>query len=112
MVLLQLGGPCITEDTSLCFEALNGLPGVYIKHFMAALGHDGLNNMLKGFIDPATGEPNTRAWALCTFAYSAGPDSEPILFEGRTDGHLVPARGDKKFGWDPAFQPIEGGGRT
>ena len=36
-----LQGPCITEDTALCFEALNGLPGPYIKHFMKKLGLDG-----------------------------------------------------------------------
>lgn len=24
-------GPVVTEDTSLCFNALNGLPGAYIK---------------------------------------------------------------------------------
>ena len=40
------------------------------------------------------------AWALCTFAYSAGPRTEPILFEGRTDGRIVPARGTANFGWD------------
>ena len=27
----QLKGPVLVEDTSLCFNALNGLPGVYIK---------------------------------------------------------------------------------
>jgi len=100
----QLGGPCITEDTALCFEAMNGLPGPYIKYFMKELGHDGLNKMLVGF-------PSKAAWALCTFAYSAGPGSEPILFEGRTDGQVVPARGDNKFGWDPIFEP-DGTGQT
>ncbi|KZT06483.1 Maf/Ham1 [Laetiporus sulphureus 93-53] len=99
-----LGGPCITEDTALCFEALNGLPGPYIKYFLKELGHDGLNKLLVGF-------PTTAAWALCTFAYSAGPGSEPILFEGRTDGHVVTARGDGKFGWDPIFEP-NGTGQT
>ncbi|KAL6307040.1 inosine triphosphate pyrophosphatase-like protein [Sparassis latifolia] len=100
----QLGGPCITEDTALCFEALHGLPGPYIKHFMKELGHDGLNTLLMGF-------PTTAAWALCTFAYSSGPGSEPILFEGRTNGHIVPARGAKTFGWDPIFEP-EGTSQT
>ncbi|TFK96840.1 inosine triphosphate pyrophosphatase-like protein [Pterulicium gracile] len=93
-----LGGPCITEDTALCFECMNGLPGPYIKYFLTALGHEGLNNMLVGF-------PNKNAWALCTFAYSAGPGSEPILFEGRNDGQIVPARGPGHFGWDAVFQP-------
>ncbi|CCM05531.1 uncharacterized protein FIBRA_07757 [Fibroporia radiculosa] len=99
-----LGGPCITEDSALCFEALNGLPGPYIKYFLKELGHEGLNNLLAGF-------PTTAAWALCTFAYSAGPGTEPILFEGRTDGRIVPARGDGKFGWDPVFE-ADGTGQT
>lgn len=39
--MVQLGTACVTEDTALCFEALNGLPGPYIKHFLENLGHDG-----------------------------------------------------------------------
>ncbi|TRM67468.1 inosine triphosphate pyrophosphatase-like protein [Schizophyllum amplum] len=93
-----LGGPCITEDTALCFEAMNGLPGPYIKHFLASLGPAGLNTMLEGF-------PTKAAWALCTFAYCAGPGSEPILFEGRTNGKVVSARGPTTFGWDCCFEP-------
>ncbi|KAK1233256.1 nucleoside triphosphate pyrophosphohydrolase ham1 [Marasmius sp. AFHP31] len=93
-----INGPVITEDTALCFEALKGLPGPYIKYFLADLGHEGLNNLLVGF-------PTKNAWALCTFAYCAGPGSEPILFEGRTDGTIVPARGPGLFGWDPVFEP-------
>ncbi|KAJ6469055.1 inosine triphosphate pyrophosphatase-like protein [Mycena vitilis] len=94
----MLGGPCITEDTALCFEALKGLPGPYIKYFLADLGHSGLNSLLVGF-------PTKAAWALCTFAYSAGPGSDPILFEGRTAGSIVPARGPGIFGWDAVFEP-------
>jgi len=97
-----IGGPCITEDTALCFKALNGLPGPYIKYFLKELGHEGLNNMLVGF-------PTKSAWALCTFAYSAGPGMEPIIFEGRTEGTIVPARGPPKFGWDPVFETEDTG---
>ncbi|KIK95326.1 hypothetical protein PAXRUDRAFT_827122 [Paxillus rubicundulus Ve08.2h10] len=93
-----LGRACITEDTALCYEAFGGLPGPYIKHFMKNIGHEGLNNLLVGF-------PTKDAYALCTFAYSAGPGAEPILFEGRTDGTIVPARGPPTFGWDAVFQP-------
>ncbi|WWC94202.1 inosine triphosphate pyrophosphatase [Kwoniella sp. B9012] len=100
----KLGTACVTEDTALCFDALNGLPGPYIKDFLGHLGHEGLNNLLKGF-------NTTRAHALCTFAYSPGPGQEPILFEGRTEGNIVPARGPTHFGWDPIFQPIELGGQ-
>ncbi|CAG8468972.1 194_t:CDS:2 [Scutellospora calospora] len=54
--------------------------------------------MLSGFEDKT-------AYALCTFAYSAKPDTDPILFEGRTNGKIVSPRGIKDFGWDPIFQP-------
>jgi inosine triphosphate pyrophosphatase len=49
------------------------------------------------------------AWALCTFAYSTGPGMEPILFEGRTDGQIVPARGTAHFGWDAVFEAKDTG---
>lgn len=41
----------------------------------------------------------------------AGPDHEPILFVGRTQGRIVPARGPPDFGWDPVFE-AEGTGQT
>ena len=100
-----VGGPVCVEDTGLEFRALGGLPGPYIKWFLAACGHDGLNRMLAGFEDKG-------ADATCTFAFAAGPGAEPVLFEGRTPGKIVPARGDNQFGWDPVFQPDEGGGLT
>ncbi len=44
-------------------------------------------------------------YALCTFGFSAGPGSEPLIFKGVTDGTIVPARGPTDFGWDPIFEP-------
>lgn len=92
----------LVEDTCLCFTALGGLPGPYIKWFLDKVGHDGLNRMLAGFEDKS-------AYALCTFAYSSGgPDEEPVVFAGRTTGRIVPPRkkGDgPAFGWDPIFEP-------
>lgn len=35
----EVGGPVLTEDTSLCFEALGGLPGPYIKVPCFLLAH-------------------------------------------------------------------------
>ncbi|KAH6572514.1 hypothetical protein BASA50_010678 [Batrachochytrium salamandrivorans] len=92
-----LGRPVLTEDTSLGFVALNGLPGPYIKWFMESVGHAGLNTMLAGF-------PDKSAFALCIFAYCE-PGKDPILFQGRTEGCIVPARGPTVFGWDAVFQP-------
>jgi inosine triphosphate pyrophosphatase len=91
-------GPVIVEDTSLCFNALGGLPGVYIKWFLEKCGHEGLNNLLAAYEDKS-------AYAQCIFAYSSGPDVEPLVFVGRTPGRIVPARGPLEFGWDPVFEP-------
>lgn len=101
----QVGGPTITEDTSLCFDALNGLPGPYIKWFLAAVGHEGLNNMLAGF-------PTKAARAVTIMAYCSGPDAEPLLFTGVVEGHIVHPRGSLHFGWDPIFQPNHPSGHT
>ena len=57
------------------------------------------------------GSTTRAAWALCTLAYSAGPGIEPILFEGCTDGRIVPPRGlpNLKFGWGPVFETDDTG---
>lgn len=92
-------GPVIVEDTCLCFNALGGLPGPYIKWFLEKLKPEGLHKMLAGFEDKS-------AEAVCTFAYSSGdPKDEVLLFHGRTAGTIVEPRGDNNFGWDPCFQP-------
>ncbi|KAJ3021584.1 UNVERIFIED_CONTAM: hypothetical protein HDU68_009551 [Siphonaria sp. JEL0065] len=88
----------LIEDTSLCFNALNSLPGPYIKWFLDSLGHEGLNKMLDGFSDRS-------GYALCTFAYCEGPGKEVHIFEGKTDGTIVHPRGPLDFGWDPIFEP-------
>jgi inosine triphosphate pyrophosphatase len=95
----RVGDPVLVEDTSLCFNALGGLPGPYIKWFLDKTGHAGLNNLLAAYSDKS-------AYAQCIFALSSGSaDAEPQVFVGRTPGVIVPARGPNSFGWDPVFQP-------
>ena len=89
---LQVDGPVMVEDTSLCFNALNGLPGVYIKWFLEKTGHEGLNNIIAAY-------PDKTAYAQCIFSFCPGRGKEPIAFVGRTDGTIVPARGPLDFGW-------------
>ena len=43
----------------------------------------------------------------CTFAFCPGPGQEVLIFDGRTHGKIVPARGPHDFGWDPVFQVSE-----
>ena len=101
----EIGGPVITEDTSLCFNALNGLPGPYIKWFLDDCKHEGLVNMISFTKDKS-------GYAQTIVAYTPGPNEEITLFDGRTKGIIVPPRGSLDFGWDPIFQPDEGEGLT
>lgn len=94
----RINGPVLVEDTSLCFNALHGLPGPYIKWFADKLGLDGLNKLLAGYDDKT-------AYAQCIFAFCAGPSSQPITFIGRCPGRIVSARGPNIFMWNAIFQP-------
>ncbi len=94
----HIAGPVVVEDTCLCFNALGGMPGPYVKWFLKPLGPSGLYRLLHGFEDKS-------GYALCTLGYSeGGADDEPIIFQGRTDGIIVEPRGPNDFGWDPCFQ--------
>ncbi|VDM28019.1 unnamed protein product [Hydatigera taeniaeformis] len=42
-----VGGPVLVEDTCLAFDALNGLPGPYIKWFLRAVGPEGKYHKFK-----------------------------------------------------------------
>ena len=124
----QVGGAVIVEDTCLCFEAYKGLPGAYVKWFLKKVGLEGLNNMLAAYEDkrayalcsfafapgkrlqtpvPVTSDGSlggsvhrqsgsSKAALICL---CAGPNADPVVFVGRTDGVIVPARGDATFGW-------------
>ncbi|VDQ12403.1 unnamed protein product [Trichobilharzia regenti] len=34
----QVGGPVLVEDTALCFNAMNGMPGPFVKWFLKSTG--------------------------------------------------------------------------
>ncbi|XP_055295769.1 inosine triphosphate pyrophosphatase [Sitodiplosis mosellana] len=91
-------GPVIVEDICLCFNALGGMPGPYIKWFYDKIGVDGLYKMLVGFEDKS-------ATVICTLAYSSGENEEVLLFQGKTEGTIVDPRGPRHHGFDACFQP-------
>lgn len=93
-----VGGPVLVEDTSLGFEAMNGLPGPYIKWFVEAVGLTGIVDMLYKF-------ENKSANAITCLGYCPGPGCEVMLFQGVTKGTIVDSRGPTNFGWDSVFQP-------
>lgn len=94
-----VGGPVVVEDMALCFDALGGMPGPYVKAFMDAVGAEGLARMLDAF-------DSRKARDVCVYAFCEGPGSEPRLFAAHTEG-LVSSRprGSGGFGWDSVFVP-------
>jgi len=85
------------DDTSLCFKAWNGLPGPYIKDFLAKLGPDKLPLLLAGF--------KTRMPKMICYIGYCEPGKRAIGLCGMTEGKDCQLRGDRKFGFDPIFQP-------
>jgi len=90
--------PVIAEDTALCFTALKGLPGVYIRHFLDRIGQEGLVKMLEPYKDKS-------AEAVCCIGYCDGKITK--VFKGVVKGKIVEPRAKANFlfGWDPIFEP-------
>lgn len=97
--------PVLVEDTSLSFNALDTLPGPFVKFFVEA--NNGLENMcrmLDGFEDRS-------AYGSVIYGYYDG--SNLRYFEGRLDGSIAQhPRGDGGYGWDKIFIPEGYGGLT
>jgi len=97
--------PVLVEDTSLFFNALDGLPGPFVKFFVNA--KDGQNimcRMLDGFDDRT-------AYASAIYAYYDG--KEMHTFVGRLNGVIADApRGGGGYGWDGVFEPEGYDGKT
>ncbi len=99
----SIGKPVIVEDTSLYFEAWNGLPGPLVKWFVEHLGPQGMATALSAF-------DNRRAHAVCCLGYTEDGETQHY-FKGEVRGLIVDPRGSFQFGWDPIFQP-EGASQT
>ena len=95
----QLQQPLMVEDTSLEFEAWNGLPGPYIKDFCA-------RNTLKELYQMVKPLHTQNATAICRIGY-ADFNGNVQIFEGRLKGSIVEPIGTNGFGFDAIFKPDE-----
>ncbi len=98
--MTRLNRSLVIEDVSLYCNALNGLPGPYIKDFLRKLTDKGLADLILRYEDH-------RAQVVCAVAY-AEPNTEPVIFEGILEGTIVTPRGEAKIGkysFNTCFQP-------
>ncbi len=90
-------GPMIVEDTSLCLDAMNGLPGTFIKWFLQTMGGEKLHAVAASF-----GIFGAQAKTWIGYADEVG---EIRFFEGVVEGKIGPRLSEEGFGWDPFFRP-------
>jgi len=110
-IAAHTGLPAIADDSGLCVDALNGMPGILSARWSGRHGDDASNLQL--VLDQIADIPPERrgAYFVCAAALATPAGAERVV-EGRLDGTLVAEpRGTNGFGYDPVFVP-DGDRRT
>lgn len=99
------GLPAIADDSGICVDALNGMPGIFSARWAGKHGDDEANlDLLLAQVSDVP-EEHRGAKFVCAAAL-AEPDGRQVVEEGRIEGTLLRARrGQGGFGYDPIFQP-------
>lgn len=97
------GLPALADDSGLCVDALNGMPGVLSARWSGRVKDDAANNEL--LLAQLHDVPLSRRGAefRCAVAF-VRPDGTEVVEEGVMRGRLLVApRGSGGFGYDPLF---------
>ena len=98
------GLPAVADDSGLCVDALNGMPGVLSARWAGRHGDDQAN--LELVLAQVTDVPDTRLGARFVCAAALVTDSGEWVVTGQVEGRLIRApRGSGGFGYDPIFLP-------
>ncbi len=106
------GLPTIADDSGLCVDALNGMPGVLSARWSGPPKSDERNNEL--LLAQLADVPDERRGAhfVCAVACVL-PDGRELVVEGRMDGRVIrEVRGSGGFGYDVLFEAVEHPGLT
>ncbi|MEU8134151.1 RdgB/HAM1 family non-canonical purine NTP pyrophosphatase [Streptodolium elevatio] len=105
------GLPAVADDSGLCVEALNGMPGIFSARWSGTHGDDRANlELLLAQVSDIAVE-HRAAYFACAAALAL-PDGTERVVEGRLNGTLTFApRGTGGFGYDPILQ-VDGDSRT
>ncbi len=108
------GLPALADDSGLCVDALNGMPGVLSARWSGQPKDDDRNNRL--LLDQLADVPGDRRRAHFTcaiaFAYPKGGGIAEHVVHGEMPGRVIrEARGSGGFGYDVLFVP-DGHDRT
>jgi XTP/dITP diphosphohydrolase len=115
--LAATGLPSLADDSGLCVDALNGMPGVLSARWSgpplgSKEGADARNNDL--LLAQLEDVPDDRRGAhfTCAVAFCA-PGLDELVVEGRMDGRIIrETRGTGGFGYDVLFVADDRPGST
>jgi XTP/dITP diphosphohydrolase len=99
------GLPAVADDSGLCVDAMNGMPGVLSARWSGRHGDDEAN--LRLVLAQTADVPDERRGAqfVCVAALVL-PSGKEHLTEGAVSGRLIrEPRGSNGFGYDPIFVP-------
>jgi XTP/dITP diphosphohydrolase len=100
--------PAVADDSGLCVDALNGMPGVLSARWAGRHGDDKANlNLLQAQVaDVPDARLGARFVCAAALVVPAGTEACEWVVTGQLEGRLVRApRGTGGFGYDPIFQP-------
>jgi XTP/dITP diphosphohydrolase len=101
------GRASIADDSGICAAALGGAPGVRSARYAGERASDG-ENLAKLLREAPAG---SALEYVCVIAYVDPVAGIEQLFEGRCAGTVAAEpRGERGFGYDPAFLPDDGPG--
>jgi len=99
------GRASIADDSGIAAAALGGAPGVRSARYAGEHASDG-ENLAKLLREAPAG---SALEYVCAIAFVDGVTGAERLFHGRCAGKLAAEpRGERGFGYDPAFLPDEG----
>jgi XTP/dITP diphosphohydrolase len=99
------GRVTIADDSGIAAAALGGAPGVRSARYAGEHASDG-ENLAKLLQEAPVG---SGLEYICAIAFVDPESGDEQLFEGRCAGRVAAApRGERGFGYDPAFVPEEG----
>jgi XTP/dITP diphosphohydrolase len=100
------GLPAIADDSGICVDALNGMPGIFSARWAGKHGDDAANLDLLLAQVADVPEQHRGAQFVCAAALAEPGGGLRIVEEGRIEGTLLrERRGEGGFGYDPVFLP-------
>jgi XTP/dITP diphosphohydrolase len=98
------GLPAVADDSGLCVDALNGMPGVLSARWAGGHGDDQAN--LELVLAQVADVPGARLGARFVCAAALVASGAEWVVTGQVEGRLIRApRGSGGFGYDPIFLP-------